>query len=215
LSAASCSTTVRAQADAESAAAGGQGGAGGEPVTPDCIVPEDGSCNEDDCDCFVCKGSAMCTPGGCVTDGYCDVGVLGLPDIDSCTCSDCDWNAPCIQYDDVPCDLDGTCEYDIEGCACADCWDAATCLDNVAACAAGQPDGICDPAAESCECADCLATALCFPCLADGVCLLLEPCICPDCSDVCANTPCSEDGLCDWYVEGCHCSDCAGLPLCN
>jgi hypothetical protein len=209
-----CDGSVQGPPPSEVGGAGGIDGAAGSGGVPDeCVVPTDGVCGPDDCGCLACMGTATCVEDGCRANGICELAVAELPALDACTCSDCDWNAPCIELGSVVCDLDGACDHATESCGCADCFEVETCADNVLACD-GPPDGMCVAAAESCECADCIALEECFPCKDDGLCGFSEPCLCDDCASVCAPIPCENDGVCNWYLEGCSCFDCASLSIC-
>lgn len=155
-----------------------------------------------------------------MADEFCD-----LDFEDSCTCSDCDWSPPCIDFDGSRCNHDGDCNYQVESCACDDCDDVPTCQDNLALCSGGVRDGLCEPALETCLCSDCLGSMSCLcgdgqtcPCVGDDGCPL---CLCPACW---AEPECSDpdycwedDGVCDfpWSFEGCQCTDCAELAPCQ
>jgi hypothetical protein len=156
----------------------------------------------------MCELAAVCTPFGCLADGWCT-----LPFEDSCTCSDCDLDARCLFLDGSNCVSDGTCEPSSEGCSCPDCQLLEGCLDNAQLCEGGAPDGACDPALESCHCLDCLDSEAC---LCDPEDCYSSACVCPICwgDEYCDETWCWDDGLCDWIWEGCGCQDCASTDLC-
>ena len=143
-----------------------------------------------------------------MTDGFC------FPSSeDSCTCSDCDWDARCLDLGGGQCNNDGTCDYQLEGCGCPDCYGEVTCEDNEGLCAVGAPDGLCNLVTDSCACSDCLGN---FDCLCTDL-TFCGACVCPFCwTDDYCNDPlnCFNDGLCEWDWEGCQCVDCAGLSVC-
>lgn len=178
-----------------------------------CVEPADGRCDEpSDCDCALCKPSALCQPegNGCLRDYQCD------PAEDACTCSDCDLAAHCFEGHTSSCDQDGTCDFATEGCGCPDCGAELTCWDNDLLCEGAAPDGTCDPEVEDCACTDCLGWLECV-CVDDGACTGDDMCTCVDCwtDEYCSDPEdCEDDGICEWYWEGCHCADCAGLSFC-
>jgi sulfatase modifying factor 1 len=194
----------------------GAGGNGGAPsrgcISTDGTQTPDGVCSSGElCSCSDCAMTAYCNPDQCTPDGVCDL-------YDSCVCGDCDAHFQCVDPADHNCVEDGYCDSFDEGCGCDDCATMAECLDNVAACSAGQPDGTCDTSSESCACTDCLGVVVCLTCADDGACGGPEPCYCEDClEDPFCTSPnnCFDEGICSALSEGCSCADCGPLVECQ